>query len=187
MRRSTAAAGAGCGWRAVWTKRSRTTIRSPTPKRSGWSWGNAWRRPWNSSRRGIERRWCCSTSKATRTARSPRCWAWRWGRCARRCSTPERAYPEIDYIFRPDQWGRGLASELAHELVRYAFEELGFEVLGASFDPHNHASMHVAAKAGFQFARTGLDEHGLPTLYYELRRPVRASGSDTARRLPPTA
>ena len=100
---------------------------------------------------------------------------------------PERAYPDIDYIFRPDQWGRGLASELAHRLVRYAFGELGFEVLGASFDPHNHASMHVAAKAGFQFARTGLDEHGLPTLYYELRRPVRASGSDTARRLPPTA
>ena len=84
---------------------------------------------------------------------------------------PERAYPEIDYIFRPDQWGRGLASELAHALVRYAFEELGFELLGASFDPRNHASMRVAAKAGFQFARTGLDEHCLPTLYYELRRP----------------
>lgn len=84
---------------------------------------------------------------------------------------PERAHPEIDYIFRPDQWGRGLASELADELVRYAFGELGFEVLGASFDPHNHASMRVAAKVGFQFARTGLDEHGLPTIYYELRRP----------------
>jgi len=84
---------------------------------------------------------------------------------------PERACPEIDYIFRSDQWGRGLASELAHELVRYAFKELGFEVLGASFDPRNHASMRVAAKAGFQFARTGLDEHCLPTLYYELRRP----------------
>lgn len=85
---------------------------------------------------------------------------------------PERAYPEIDYIFRPDQWGRGLASELAPALVRYAFGELGLAVLGASFDPHNHASMRVAAKAGFQFVRTGLDEHGLPTLYYELRRPA---------------
>jgi len=84
---------------------------------------------------------------------------------------PERAYPEIDYIFRPDQWGRGLASELAHALVRYPFEELGFELLGASFDPRNHASMRVAAKAGFQFARTGLDEHCLSTLYYELGRP----------------
>lgn len=84
---------------------------------------------------------------------------------------PERAYPEIDYIFRPDHWGQGFASELARELVRYAFGELGFEVLGASFDPHNHPSMRVAAKAGFQFARAGLDEHGLPTIYYELRRP----------------
>ena len=65
-----------------------------------------------------------------------------------------------------------MATELARELVRYAFGELGFSVLGASFDPHNHASVRVAAKAGFQFARTGLDEHGLPTLYYELRRPA---------------
>jgi hypothetical protein len=64
-----------------------------------------------------------------------------------------------------------LASELAHELVRYACGELGFEVLGASFDPRNHASTRVAAKVGFQFVRTDLDEHGLPTLYYELRRP----------------
>ncbi len=83
---------------------------------------------------------------------------------------PERACPEIDYVFRPDQWGQGLASELAHELVRYAFGELRFEVLGASFDPHNRASMRVAAKVGFQFARTGLDQHGLPTVYHELRR-----------------
>ena len=85
---------------------------------------------------------------------------------------PERSYPEIDYIFRPDQWGRGLASELVPELVRYAFGDLDLAVLGASFDPRNHASMRVAAKAGFQFVRTGLDEHGLPTLYHELRRPA---------------
>lgn len=93
---------------------------------------------------------------------------------------PERAYPEIDYIFRPDQWGRGLASELARELVRYAFGELGFKVLGASFDPHNHASMRVAAKAGLQFVRTGLDEHGLPTLYYELKRPGQPCETSTS-------
>ncbi len=30
-----------------------------------------------------------------------------------------------------------------------------------AIDPHNHASLRVAAKAGFQFARAGLDEHGL--------------------------
>ena len=55
--------------------------------------------------------------------------------------------------------------------IRLLEEELGFELLGASFDPRNHASMRVAAKAGFQFARTGLDEHCLSTLYYELGRP----------------
>src|SRR3989454_5396177 len=34
---------------------------------------------------------------------------------------PERACPEIDYIFPPDQWGRGLARGLAPALVRYPF------------------------------------------------------------------
>src|SRR2546422_1961159 len=46
---------------------------------------------------------------------------------------PERAYPEIDYIFRPDQWGRGFASRLAHAPVRHAFWGLRCELLCASF------------------------------------------------------
>src|SRR2546430_8571856 len=39
----------------------------------------------------------------------------------------------------------------------FPYTTLFRSVLGASFDPHNHASVRVAAKAGFQFARTGLD------------------------------
>ncbi len=83
--------------------------------------------------------------------------------------------------FSPQRTRTMIADAMAHYEQRgfgeYAIickatgELIGFEVLGTSFDPHNHASMRVAAKAGFEFARTGLDEHGLPTVYYEQRRP----------------
>src|SRR3989442_13858122 len=60
---------------------------------------------------------------------------------------PERAYPEIDYIFRPDQWGRGLASELAHKLLPHAFWGLGFQGVGASVHPPHPPSMRVGGEA----------------------------------------
>jgi hypothetical protein len=49
-----------------------------------------------------------------------------------------------------------LATELARELVRYAFEELGFEVLGASFDPVQPRvdACGSEGRIGFQFPGT---------------------------------
>jgi len=44
-------------------------------------------------------------------------------------------------------------------------------VWGVRHHLQGDARARVAAKAGFQFARIGLDEHGLPAVYYELRRP----------------
>jgi [ribosomal protein S5]-alanine N-acetyltransferase len=84
---------------------------------------------------------------------------------------PERDCVEIDYIFFPEHWGQGLATELAGALVEYAFDTLDLDVVGASFDPGNHASMRVAAKVGLRYERHGHDEHGLPTVYYIARRP----------------
>jgi RimJ/RimL family protein N-acetyltransferase len=84
---------------------------------------------------------------------------------------PERTCVEIEYVFDKPCWGRGLATEVARELVRHGFERLGFDVLGTSFDPANHASMRVAAKLGFRYERSGVDEYGLPTIYYVMARP----------------
>jgi len=83
---------------------------------------------------------------------------------------PERTCVEIDYILGREFWGDGLATELAKALVAQGFDHLGFQVLGASFDPQNHASMRVAAKVGFNYERSGVDEHGLPTIYYLMKR-----------------
>jgi ribosomal-protein-alanine N-acetyltransferase len=85
---------------------------------------------------------------------------------------PERTCVEIDYILRPEFWGRGLATELAAALVDHGFQRLRLDTIGASFDPQNHASMRVAAKVGLRYERTGVDEHGLPTVYYVMRRPA---------------
>lgn len=80
----------------------------------------------------------------------------------------ERAMPELFYIFKPDYWGQGLASEFAIAATNFAFRELNMHKIGASFDPANEASMKVARKAGLEFSHEGLDEFNLPTIYYEI-------------------
>ncbi|MBX9688339.1 MAG: GNAT family N-acetyltransferase [Candidatus Obscuribacterales bacterium] len=89
---------------------------------------------------------------------------------------PERAMPELFYIFAPDFWGQGFASEFARAAVTYAENELSLTRFGASFDPANLASMRVSAKAGLSYSHEGLDEFQLPTVYYVLdKRPSDSS------------
>jgi [ribosomal protein S5]-alanine N-acetyltransferase len=83
---------------------------------------------------------------------------------------PERTCVEIDYVLEKESWGLGLATEIAGALVHHGFTRLGFDALGTSFDPRNHASMRVAAKVGFRYERRGLDEFGLPAVYYHLAK-----------------
>ncbi len=83
-----------------------------------------------------------------------------------------RAMAELFYLFLPEYWGKGLASEFAIAAVKFGYRELGMERIGASFDPNNHASMRVANKAGLSFSHEGLDEFKLPAIYYEGRRRV---------------
>ena len=77
--------------------------------------------------------------------------------------------PELFYILDAQHWGKGFASEFAKAALLYAKAELKLNQLGASFDPANKASMHVASKAGFTFSHEGLDEFNLPTIYYSLK------------------
>jgi [ribosomal protein S5]-alanine N-acetyltransferase len=83
---------------------------------------------------------------------------------------PGRVHVDISYIFAEEYWGQGYATELAAALVDHGFETLGFTSLGAGFDPENHASMRVASKVGFRFDSTGLDEFGLPSVWYVIHR-----------------
>jgi ribosomal-protein-alanine N-acetyltransferase len=81
---------------------------------------------------------------------------------------PERAMPEVFYIFAADYWGKGFASEFAMKAVEYGSAELKMKQIGASFDPNNQASMKVASKAGLCYSHRGRDQFNLPTIYYTL-------------------
>jgi len=55
---------------------------------------------------------------------------------------------EVGYRMRRDAWGRGFATELAIELVRYGFEEVGLQRIIGVTHPGNVASQRVLVKAG---------------------------------------
>lgn len=58
---------------------------------------------------------------------------------------------ELLYGLLPGYWKRGYASECARALVRYGFEDLGFEQVAASADVPNAASLRVLERAGLRF------------------------------------
>ncbi len=76
---------------------------------------------------------------------------------------------EIGYAFLKPYWGRGLATELAAESVRIAFEVLHFDELVAFTLPTNRASQRVMEKVGFQFERN-VQHADLPHVLYRLHR-----------------
>src|SRR5262249_56597979 len=75
---------------------------------------------------------------------------------------------ELGYGFAPEAWGRGLATELAHESVRVAFDVLKLPELICFALPTNRASQRVMEKVGFTFERGGIWA-GLPHVFYRLR------------------
>jgi [ribosomal protein S5]-alanine N-acetyltransferase len=57
---------------------------------------------------------------------------------------------EIGWYLRPDQWGKGYATESAHLLLQFGFEELSRTRIIATADPENLASHRVLEKAGLR-------------------------------------
>ncbi|MBI2804711.1 MAG: GNAT family N-acetyltransferase [Planctomycetes bacterium] len=58
---------------------------------------------------------------------------------------------EVGYGLMSEFWGRGLATELALESVRVAFEVLDFRQVVSFTLPSNVASRRVMEKAGFEY------------------------------------
>ena len=72
---------------------------------------------------------------------------------------------EVAYALRPELWGRGLATEVACESVRVAFEVISLAELVCFTLPANRASQRVMAKAGFHYDRD-IVHAGLPHALY---------------------
>ncbi len=74
---------------------------------------------------------------------------------------------EVGYSFHAEYWGRGLATELARESVRVAFEVLHLPEIVCFTLPTNFASQRVMQKAGFRYERD-IVFRDLPHVFYRL-------------------
>ena len=57
--------------------------------------------------------------------------------------------PEIGFILRSDQWGKGYASEAMSAFVAHIFAARPIDRLTADVDPRNEASLRLLKKHGF--------------------------------------
>lgn len=57
---------------------------------------------------------------------------------------------EVGYTIAPEQWGKGLATEITQALCRYVFDRFGPEYIVAFTAFENQPSVHVLKKAGFE-------------------------------------
>lgn len=58
---------------------------------------------------------------------------------------------ELGYALGEASWGLGYATEACREVIRYAFEELGCEVIAVRHFPSNQNSRRVVKKLGFVY------------------------------------
>lgn len=58
--------------------------------------------------------------------------------------------PELGFVIAADRQGRGLATEVCEAILRYGFQELGFERIHALVQPDNLASLRVCDKLGME-------------------------------------
>lgn len=57
---------------------------------------------------------------------------------------------ELGYVLSPDYWGRGIMTEAASAAVRYAFYEMGIEIIWSGYFEGNERSRGVQEKLGMR-------------------------------------
>jgi RimJ/RimL family protein N-acetyltransferase len=69
--------------------------------------------------------------------------------------------PELELLYgiAAERWGAGLATEAARAMLRYGFEDLGFERIAASTDAANAASVRILEKLGMRLERRAVIQH----------------------------
>ena len=61
---------------------------------------------------------------------------------------------ELGYSLSEDFWGRGIMTEAAERVIKYAFENLGLDTLAITTRRSNARSQRVIAKCGFRYEGT---------------------------------
>ena len=76
---------------------------------------------------------------------------------------------EIGYWIGVPFWGQGLIPEAVREIIRHAFEDLGFETLWCGYFDGNEKSRNAQEKCGFTYHHTDKD------VYLELTNDIRTA------------
>ena len=87
------------------------------------------------------------------------------GHCSIRPRPTKTEDWEIGYILEKNSWGKGFATEISSELIRFGFEELELPEIFATIDEDNLNSVKVAEKCGMSFNRFEYDEQGRFLVY----------------------
>jgi RimJ/RimL family protein N-acetyltransferase len=72
------------------------------------------------------------------------------GDCLLKLTSLEHRQGEIGYTLHPDHQGHGYATELARELLRLAFDELGLHRVVGRLEPRNLPSARVLERIGMR-------------------------------------
>jgi ribosomal-protein-alanine N-acetyltransferase len=77
--------------------------------------------------------------------------------------------PQLLYALHPDYWGKGFATEASRQLLRYAFQRLGYSYVDASCDAPNTDSIGVMERLGMhRFKEETID--GKPLVFYRIQK-----------------
>ncbi len=77
------------------------------------------------------------------------------------------SYIDIGYRFKPEFWGKGIATETAEATLRYGFEQLNLERICGAADANHEASLSVLKKIGLLYLEPFTFD-GLPCSFYGL-------------------
>jgi RimJ/RimL family protein N-acetyltransferase len=81
----------------------------------------------------------------------------------------EGRVPGLIYHIARDSWGQGYATEIAREVIRFGFENLGLEAIYSWTLPTNLPSQRVMEKCGMRRFREGTFKN-LPHVFYRTSR-----------------
>ena len=78
-------------------------------------------------------------------------------------------YYDLGYRLRKKYWGKGIATEASIESLKYGFDELNLQKIGAGADINNLASNRILQKVGFKLIDK-FDFEDDPHNFYEITK-----------------
>ncbi len=84
---------------------------------------------------------------------------------------PEFDEIDIGYRFLPEYWGSGIATEAAHAIISYGFDQHKLEKIIAIALKENKASIRVMEKIGMEFDKFApYEEGGKDVIWYQIEK-----------------